>query len=411
MFAQPDLERLLDARARSLPSVDVHRGCEVVGLAASADGVALARGGTPTARPRERRAPATSSAATAPTASSAPTLGATVTDLGFFFDWLIVDVIPHEPRVWQPLNVQICDPARPTTLVSGGPGRRRWEFMRLPGESIEELNNEETAWRLLAPWGVPRRERDPRAPRRLQVPGALGGPLARAAACSSPATPPTRCRRSPARACARASATPPTSPGSSTWCWRSKPPDALLDTYASERVPHVRAVIELLDGARQGDLRRRSRRGGGARRDDDRRRQGRLHRAAPAAAARTRGRVCCLRGDPSAGQLFLQGRVRHGGATGLFDDVVGRGWTLLSPSVDPAARLDPEIAAFFASIGGDQRTGRPRRRRATTSMASTPAGSRSAASPSSCSAPTSTSSAPHPPPTVPARSSASCAVR
>jgi flavoprotein hydroxylase len=44
-------------------------------------------------------------------------------DLGFFYDWLIVDVILHEQRVFDPLNIQICDPARPTTAVSGGPGR------------------------------------------------------------------------------------------------------------------------------------------------------------------------------------------------------------------------------------------------------------------------------------------------
>ena len=50
------------------------------------------------------------------------------------------------------MNLQICDPERPTTVVSGGPGRRRWEFMRMPGETVEELNNEETAWRLLARW-------------------------------------------------------------------------------------------------------------------------------------------------------------------------------------------------------------------------------------------------------------------
>ena len=55
-----------------------------------------------------------------------------VTDLGFFYDWLIVDVVLHEPRVFDPINLQICDPTRPTTAVSGGPGRRRWEFMRLP---------------------------------------------------------------------------------------------------------------------------------------------------------------------------------------------------------------------------------------------------------------------------------------
>ncbi len=39
MFAQPELERLLDARAQSLPSVEVHRGHEVVAL--DGDGATL----------------------------------------------------------------------------------------------------------------------------------------------------------------------------------------------------------------------------------------------------------------------------------------------------------------------------------------------------------------------------------
>ena len=75
-------------------------------------------------------------------------------DLGFFYDWLIVDVMLDEPRVFDPINVQVCDPARPTTVVSGGPGRRRWEFMRLPSESLDELNDVDAAWRLLAGWDV-----------------------------------------------------------------------------------------------------------------------------------------------------------------------------------------------------------------------------------------------------------------
>src|SRR6185436_13246372 len=29
-----------------------------------------------------------------------------------------------------------------------------WEFMRLPGEPIADLNREATAWQLLAPWGM-----------------------------------------------------------------------------------------------------------------------------------------------------------------------------------------------------------------------------------------------------------------
>ena len=118
-------------------------------------------------------------------------LGAGWHDLGFHFDWLVVDVIPSEPRRWDPLNWQLCDPARPTTLVSGGPGRRRWEFMRLPGETLEELNREEIAWRLLAPWDVAPGQRDARAPRGLHLPRAAGPTPGAAGACCSPATPRT----------------------------------------------------------------------------------------------------------------------------------------------------------------------------------------------------------------------------
>ncbi len=81
-------------------------------------------------------------------------LDITVEDRGFFYDWLIVDVVLDEPRVFDPINLQICDPNRPTTAVSGGPGRRRWEFMRLPDESRQELGEEATAWKLLEPWDV-----------------------------------------------------------------------------------------------------------------------------------------------------------------------------------------------------------------------------------------------------------------
>ena len=41
MFAQPELERHLDARVRALPSVELHRGCEVADIRATTDEVAL----------------------------------------------------------------------------------------------------------------------------------------------------------------------------------------------------------------------------------------------------------------------------------------------------------------------------------------------------------------------------------
>ena len=64
-----------------------------------------------------RRARASSSAATAPTASSARRSAPPVTDLGFFYDWLIVDVLPHEPTRWEPAQRPDLRSAR---------GRRRW---------------------------------------------------------------------------------------------------------------------------------------------------------------------------------------------------------------------------------------------------------------------------------------------
>ncbi len=64
----------------------------------------------------------------------------TETSLDFQADWLVIDIIPNEEWKFTPMNVQICDPERPTTVVSGGTGRRRWEFMLLPGETKEQMN-------------------------------------------------------------------------------------------------------------------------------------------------------------------------------------------------------------------------------------------------------------------------------
>ena len=131
---------------------------------------------------------------------------------------------------------------------------------------------------------------------------------------------------------------------------RGLAPDAVLDTYASERIPQVRQVVEL--SIELGKVICVPDRVAAAARD-----------AAMIAAAKDRGPTpplptpaigpgVLVDGDPCAGHLFIQGEVRRGKATGLFDDVVGRGFTLLSPVGDPARRLAPDLAAFFASLGG-----------------------------------------------------------
>ncbi len=63
------------------------------------------------------------------------------------------------------------------------------------------------------------------------------------------------------------------------------------------------------------------------------------------------GPGCFAAGAP-AGELFVQDLVRHRQRTGRFDDVVGRGFALVSPAGDPTAALGPELAAWFSSFGG-----------------------------------------------------------
>ena len=152
MFHQPDLERVMSDLAARDDRIRLLRGHEAVQLIESDRQVEVLTRNT---LGEQRRFTASwvigCDGANSFVRSQMPT---EVTDLGFFFDWLIVDVVPHEPREWNPDGLQVCDPARPTTVVPGGPGRRRWEFMRMPGETAEQFNRVDTAWRLLEPWGM-----------------------------------------------------------------------------------------------------------------------------------------------------------------------------------------------------------------------------------------------------------------
>lgn len=148
MFCQPELEALLERRARELPGLEIVRGVEVSTIEQHADHVVV--GTTAGARHSARYVVGADGARSTVRAL----LGIEMVDLGYFYDWFVVDIIPDEPRVYDPVNLQVCDPARPTTAVSGGPGRRRWEFMLLPGEDPDTFCTEERAWDLLASWDI-----------------------------------------------------------------------------------------------------------------------------------------------------------------------------------------------------------------------------------------------------------------
>ncbi|MGW0251938.1 bifunctional 3-(3-hydroxy-phenyl)propionate/3-hydroxycinnamic acid hydroxylase MhpA [Nocardia goodfellowii] len=146
-FSQPELEQVLAQAVTAMPEVTLRRGAKVVGIEEHDDYVVLSLADGDASRARFVIG------CDGANSLVREHLETEMCDLGFFFDWLIIDTIPLDDQQWSPQNWQLCDPARPTTIVSGGPGRRRWEFMRLPAESRETLDTAETAWRLLEPWG------------------------------------------------------------------------------------------------------------------------------------------------------------------------------------------------------------------------------------------------------------------
>ena len=78
-------------------------------------------------------------------------------DLGFEQDWLVVDVRLNDRDASGLPDVvrQICDPARPVTMVSGHRDVYRWEFQLQPDEDPQEMNRPDNVWRLLSQWVSP----------------------------------------------------------------------------------------------------------------------------------------------------------------------------------------------------------------------------------------------------------------
>lgn len=162
-FNQPDLERRLMTLVETLPNVHLHTGREAVDFTQDDEGVTLTyrqiqRGttvvsfeeGGEVGRVRAKYAIGADGA----NSFIRRSVGYEMTDLGFLYTWLIVDTLPHEYPRYTTAHFQVCDPARPTTVVPGGPGRRRWEWMMLPGEDAATFGSEENVWRLLEPWGI-----------------------------------------------------------------------------------------------------------------------------------------------------------------------------------------------------------------------------------------------------------------
>lgn len=348
---QPTLEELFDHAVRAQTGVALHLGCEATAIREEADHVAVtvrdADGGTRTLRGRFLVG------ADGANSLVRRHIGSGLEDRGFEADWLVIDILPHEGVTLDiPAAAQICDPARPTTIVPAGirDGRyfRRWEFMRLPHETREALEDEATAWRLLRPWVTPDR-----------------AAIVRHKVYTFRSLLADRWRRGRILIAGDAAHVMPPFMGQGmcaglrdAWnlAWkldlvrRGRADDRLLDTYQPERRPHASAIIDI--SMYLGKIICIPDPAEAARRD-----RAFLDGSAPPPppfpqltdGLLDRWPDGGLRGP--AGLLGPHGTIRLGGHDGRFDDLAGLGFRVVAAGADPGTVLEAGHRRILDGLG------------------------------------------------------------
>jgi 3-(3-hydroxy-phenyl)propionate hydroxylase len=170
-------------------------------------------------------------------------IGLTLEDLEFDQPWLVVDIELHDnAKVELPVGVrQYCDAQRPATYVKGHRRFRRWEFQIQEHEDAQQLNTEQGLWSLLSPWVTPADARIVRSA--IYRFHAVVAPQMRKgnvflAGDSAHQMPPFLGQglNSGMRDAANLA-------WKFTFTRRGLTSEKILDSYTTERVPHVRSVV------------------------------------------------------------------------------------------------------------------------------------------------------------------------
>ena len=337
-FHQPELEAVLRAGLARYPQVQVRTRHEVLAIEDGAEHARLqvrdlASGQTHSVQARYVVG------CDGARSLARKAMGAPMRDLGLHQPWLVFDVrLKTEVPSLPDHTVQHCDPARPMTYCNVTGNRRRWEIMLMPGDDPEQLVQPQTLWQLVGKWVTPEQADIERAviytfhsviaERWRQGRIFLAGDAAHQ-------TPPFLGQGM----CAAIR-------DAANLAWkleavlRGRADEALLETYASERAPHVQAFIEL--AVRLGDIIQTTD-PQAARERDARFKAGQpeiFHFPAPRL-----GPGVWQGEHPQVAQIFPQPTLPDGRA---LDAVVGLNFALIT---EPALLASPEARERWAGLG------------------------------------------------------------
>jgi 2-polyprenyl-6-methoxyphenol hydroxylase-like FAD-dependent oxidoreductase len=342
MMFQPFVEAAIDNYDRALPSVEVRQGVTVSDVTQGPGSVTLR--GTDQLGQEIIVWAWFAVAADGGNGFTRKKFCRNVDDYGFQENWLVCDfrlrhAIPNLP----PFR-QVCDPVQPTSIVTIGPEHHRFSFMLNPDESQDEVTKHANVWSRVSSFIT---EDDAKIIRvanytfrsRIAEQWRFGRVfLAGDAAHEMP----------PFLGQGMCSGIR----DSHNLAWKldlilkGSADISVLDTYQSEREPHVRFITEkAIELGRVQTLRDPNK----ARERDQRFLALRLANESP-----EKIRFPALRGDLVAdnGDFFPQGRVSSEGRVALFDDVVGEGWCIVTRDSRMVANLAPAQRVFWQSIDG-----------------------------------------------------------
>ncbi|RHW38347.1 bifunctional 3-(3-hydroxy-phenyl)propionate/3-hydroxycinnamic acid hydroxylase [Lysinibacillus yapensis] len=359
LMYQPEVEQALDETVKSYPTVEVNQGWVAENFIELDDyvevtlrkGVVHAPGQwAPTNETRTVRARYLIGADGA-NSFTRNKLGIQSDNLGFESDFLVVDILPNDPLILShlPEAYQVCDPKRPTTVISRlGTQHIRFEFMLLPGETKEELLDDEKIKSLLREWISPEQ-----------------GTLIRKAVYRFSSNIAQTWQKDNIFLIGDAAHVTPPFMGqgmctgirdAKNLAWkldlvlRNEAEKSLLESYTVERYDHCKGLVQMaiqlgkiicISDEKEVEARDQAFLSGNV-------------PPFPDMPILTKGILHNnLNHEISSpvGELSLQGFVKYQGNVGRFDDVVTQGWTIISPKTDPRSVLSDSQIAQLEQIG------------------------------------------------------------